>query len=1089
MKFSPRSTSALALALICLLEASGMGSAAAVASEQATQAKPPLSPGIYASPTFNKTSLPQLPHENAHTSWPQPDYFSEALKLTKFAAEDRYKSLHIRNEKIPDSAQYIVLPVQTQAFAFSPAFRAIVGAKLDELLASMGISASRQTDVLDAYGPFVRRLDDAAVTSFAVEHPKQRLVAFYLGHDGSSHAFLDLTVGDGEGKNSAHKVIDLPEDPLQAITAISQAIPALLLEAGFKHVDSKADISDARFSCTDAAWELGTWQQSARGTQQACRALVVGTLLPNYDADAIRLGRMLSPAKLAWLAQAYVIAEQSASKSDTAKAVRDLSLTQLEIGSGDTPLVAYVVSEDPVVSRVAKLLTIWDRAAQNPARSERELVDKFLIDATQGLPDFVRSIAIERINFFETFRQVDFCGIEREFPGPLMRSQCDARQALPRANDTRPASPAERLLYQEWRIAKSYKDLVHYGLTLGRYDKLQHIERSMPSDVASYPFIQRLRYRISTDAKAIDGETFDELLARHRIEVQQFVQSTINLQGNDRWLAGYSVSQHTWTRNSYILDDEQIRQSTAAERRLLSVLSYDRFVPDRFIQASKRAPGEPAFFLASASPVEAPVPKPFTPTPVVSASPTLGAPAINRGGIVQPYRPMLFMPHHDFLETPSIEEFQERLKRYPQDMDSRTRLGIALLKDGTPLAEVVKLFNAHPVNQRDGKSVGESHIWATPAHVFYLSGEIQAARPFYEKVRTIGSGSDSDMLAEVRINLIDGKIDDALSSTEARVDRYGSDFARRDLMGLLFMTKQTASAWDTFKSRAVTAEDLDFWFGASVGHRQAGLDLPGIKTWLDQSNLNRVQIDFIDITYLYLHLMAILDRVPSEADIRLLNDLRGNHGSTDKRWAISATLIQSALAESDPKQTYARIAEEITSGIYPGGNDFMLPFYVWTAAQANKKDAYLADVRKATIQWDFNHTLAKAMLLAVEGQTAESLKFFKASQYELANLTWGRDPGLAGYRLPLQYEYALAGYLMYRKTGETAYRKNVLHALDGFEKTFPYFGWAYNLQAVLETDKKKQALAICRGRFLDPKSYFLTQVKIIKPVSCPAVLW
>jgi hypothetical protein len=158
--------------------------AAGIASAQVPSAVPPraivFGPG---NPMPGLANIPRMPHEVNPRAWPQPDYFAEALKLTTFRPGDRESSLPGQAASRLASARFVVLPVQTQAFGFSPQFRAIVGADLDRQLETAGVDASRQTDVASAYGPFVRRLDEARIDEAAGAHPGQNVVVLYLGHD------------------------------------------------------------------------------------------------------------------------------------------------------------------------------------------------------------------------------------------------------------------------------------------------------------------------------------------------------------------------------------------------------------------------------------------------------------------------------------------------------------------------------------------------------------------------------------------------------------------------------------------------------------------------------------------------------------------------------------------------------------------------------------------------------------------------------------------------------------------------------------------------------------------------------------------
>lgn len=131
---------------------------------------------------------PQAPHQLAPDALIQPDYFTLALAHTSVADDPQWRELHLRLPPGRPAPAFAVLPVQTQGYGFSPTFRALLGARLDQELQRRHVDASRQTDIVDWRGPFARRLDDATLSAFASEHPKSVPLALYVGHDGAGHA-------------------------------------------------------------------------------------------------------------------------------------------------------------------------------------------------------------------------------------------------------------------------------------------------------------------------------------------------------------------------------------------------------------------------------------------------------------------------------------------------------------------------------------------------------------------------------------------------------------------------------------------------------------------------------------------------------------------------------------------------------------------------------------------------------------------------------------------------------------------------------------------------------------------------------------
>lgn len=1030
-----------------------------------------------------RASLPPMPHEQHPDTWPQPDYFTSALSLTPFKPGARFRALSVR-AVVSLSTRYLALPVQTQAFGFAPAFNAVVGAELDWLLAASGLQATGQTAVIDAYGPMARRLDEADINDLARNYPKQKLLGLYLGHDGVDHAFLTLVVQAAEGKRVSHKTIELPDDRDKALEAIAAALPDLVRRAGLEVREAAATTGHA--SCERQAWGLADLPSGAPVVQQACHALALGTLLPTYGVNVSATEYQLSPAKLAWLARAYVLGKRGLSSSAPGGAIRDLAFSQLGMGPPGIAVASHVSSTDPVVAPIARLLSLFERTAKAPVRSQQAAKDQEVERMQADLPVFSGYLLGARADINEPFSRLDFCEIEWRYPGGMPSAKCPRDPDSTVVKPARPASQAEKLLYQDWRIAAGFKDFAYYAVVQGRKDKARETWQRLSADVAEHPFLQRIKYAFEQSHK-LPGD-FDAQLARGRGLVRDFVQATVNYPRNDTWYDGHSLAEHGWTDNFNVMNDVEVSAATSAERRLLAVMKFDRFGSARPPRHQVRKPGEPAYFLAPSigDVIFASMPggldvRPVEPPRLVSGVPS--APA-------EIMKPPLFSPHMDFTEEVPKDELQKRVASAPQSLEWRTELALSMLKDGASLQEALKVIDARLPSQRSDDRVAESHNWAYPAHALYFAGEVDAAKKYYERVARIGSGSDSDLLARVRVPQIEGRFADALVASQSRLARYDGEFAWFDTASLLFMTGQSDRAWVLLKERIAAAEFLPVWGAVMTGHRLQGANLAGIQSWLRDNRLQSVQINRQDVDIQYLHMQAVMDRLPSDRDIALLRERRHNTSYVPPQFGSSARLHRAVLENGRFKEAY----DEVVAKAEWGGGDrsnFMLPLFTWVAWQATEgKDRHLVQVRQATTGWDFDNILAKSMLLALEGQLKASMHFFRAARYAQAQLGLG-DDRLIQRAIPPSYDYALAGYLMYKKTGQQDYRDETLRFVRAYQRIRPQSAWLYGMQAMLDPDKKQQKLAACRARALDTKSYFLSLAgaDLASGLACPAKLW
>jgi hypothetical protein len=305
------------------------------------------------------------------------------------------------------------------------------------------------------------------------------------------------------------------------------------------------------------------------------------------------------------------------------------------------------------------------------------------------------------------------------------------------------------------------------------------------------------------------------------------------------------------------------------------------------------------------------------------------------------------------------------------------------------------------------------------------------------------------------------------------------------------MLKRPDAARPVFTARAAGSNAFQLWLAAFAGHRIAGTDLPGIADWLTRQGLENARIESGDAPPMYLHLHAVTDRVPTDADIALLKRPRGPYGLVDQRWAASALLIRSAMEDRDSRETHRQAETALRGWGEARRNLFILPAYAWVAWQATDgKDEALREAGEVTLEWDFDHLLARSMVLALEGRTAESLRFLTAARYELSTMA-ARYNELVDRPIPAPYQYALAGYLMYRKTRHDAYRQGTLRFVQAYQKVHPFLGWLYGLEALLERTPGPRLVAACRAHFLDRHSHFLKLADVpgVNAQACRSALW
>ena len=1002
-------------------------------------------------------AMPHLAHPD---QWPQPDYATNALELTSFRPGAAYKALKLRAGVMPE---LLVLPVQMQVFGWTPSFAALVGAQLDHVVRSRGIRANAQTDLFDVDGPFVRRFEPAAVDAFAREYPGVPILALFVGRDAVDRVFVTLVLRRADKTAVAHRSLKDGLDPLAVASDIDVALSGMLSELGF--AKPATTVRPAPVSCDPGDWGLADPVVDEVPVRIACRALIMGTLLPDVEETALADPvKPRTPAKLAWLAQAHV--ESQALAAPLAQAARALAWRQLELSSARVPVAPWVDVDDPVIRPLARLLFGPERSRTKPVLSPKDALESYAASAAGGLPPFAAAVFRERALFTREFRPADLCAIELELPSMRMPKGCE-EAGLEKTARRAPATWAERSLLEEWRLAQGYKSLMIAGRYRGSTQGVATALSNLPPRVADHPFIRHFRL----EAQGLDAATgsFDDMVKRSTVSLRDAVQALADVQRlgfmdlNDR------IADPRWKTYSVVLDQPSIQPMLRDARRMSQALVFDGF-STRFGSPRLHAVSTPDFLIAG----------PSLSTPggrKVDLQATVPAKA---GLAVRlPYFPD---------ESDQIDEvgyLERMLVDHPVDMENRVRLAIQRMKGGQTLAQATRLIDEHPTDRRPEQAIAESHAWAGPAHAFFFAGEVPVARRYYEKVARIGTYSGSDLQARVRLRLLDGDIKGAQAQTDIRLARYESDFARRDLAGLMFMQGRRSRAWEILGERLANSEEMELWTGAQVGHRQEGARAEQVKRWITQHDYGHARLAGQTIATVFLARYVTDDRQPTDADIALIDSLAEESQEPGNLFKAYVRLQQLAFAEKVDATSVSDIRDLIGRSAFQY-RSFLKPLYAWNARRASVgDDPLITQMKTAPLAADFDSVLAKALILGMEGDVVGSRQFLRAARLELSELSTGH---LKSDVRSAEYTVALSAYLLHRQTGNAAYRNDALEFARAYQKVFPFLAWPYALDALLSERGPARTLAGCKAGALDPQSQFLKLARWTNK-GCPKTLW
>ena len=995
--------------------------------------------------------IPPPPHQTTPDAPLLPDYYALALSHTGVTDDPAWRPLRLVVGAGHAEPAVIVLPVQTQAYGFWSVWRALLGARLDQELQRRHVDASRQTDIVDWHGPFVRRTDDITIATLAAEHPHAALLALHVGHDAADHAFVSLVRTEGGRQRIAHRRIDMSRAATDTLPRLFDALPGLLAELGMGDAKLAPPLPPGEAAgCQRSDWALADLAPDASPVATACHALLMGSLLPDYMATWWEVAPPDTPDRQAWLARAWMESAPLAGGNPSMDAVRVLTMFELGLDPAMRDASSLSDNADVVVRPLARMFWARPRASKAPRASRDATTDSYVETAVTGLPPFAAAVVRQHASFNEPFRSSDLCGMLVTLPYFAVPRGCDD-EAKSAPRPALPQSTGQRQLMEAWRVAAAWNDLYVEGHMRASAERLAAVEAAIPPSIANHPLIREMRFAVRTTPVA--PEDIDGYMARTRRELADYLQAVATLQG-----ANHVVREYPADGKSMLPAERQdpaIGRALDDFQRLQSVetLGATAWRPDG--QGPQLAP-----FLADGR---------FLDAQMAAASARhvggRGAPVTFGDSKVLPKPNFARLPHQALRPRAELEK---AVAENPFDLPSRLDLAIVVLEHGDGVAAARRVIDARAHRTRAEDGITETNDLESSGDLFFFTGELQAASDYYDQASRLDMGSGGDMRVKMRAAAIAGDLPASLKQAHAGAVRYQDEWFRADEAGYIFMLGQRSAAWSLLLPRMQTGRTAGFWRSALAGHRMASTPLADLPDWLARNHLMLASHDGASYAQgNWLRTYATLDRLPTPADIALLQApvIDGKPQAA----VYGARVIKTAIDGSSSTDPEVLARDMLTAW----GSDRILfmPFYGWALWNATQgQDPGLAEFRAQPLEAGFAPVLAKAMILAADGHRDDALRYLTAARYELA-----RD-GSEGFEDEFRtapYDFVLATWLMTRKTGERAYAEQGLAIARGYQRATEYMAWPYAAEALLGKDAQAREIAACRAQWLDPGSMFL----------------
>ena len=459
---------------------------------------------------------------------------------------------------------------------------------------------------------------------------------------------------------------------------------------------------------------------------------------------------------------------------------------------------------------------------------------------------------------------------------------------------------------------------------------------------------------------------------------------------------------------------------------------------------------------------------------------------------------------------------RESIKIAPRNQDAYYTLGKIEFESCRP-NDAIRTFLSYPPFQHTAEDeiVATSNYAYKMGNFFFDSGDFPLATRLFRISVAQKSNSASEMGANTRLNVLLGNIGGAMQAALERGQRYADGNAFRDYLAMLHATNQSQLAWSGFDTLVRQLDDFGMWESALVGHHREGGTEATVTAWVERPELAGLGDKFSFAAH-YLVKFATTDRIPSDSLANVFDVI--DHPT----WRMETGLQEVVRSNSDGRtqQVLGPIVSMSPQGVLPIGafesgkkhrvksgltyfvaaygaikrgnfeparklfdeaaelydmqsthSSYMLPYYALAVAKSGADTTKVETVlgRFSPNEQGFDYQLARAVLAAVHGNTAEALKSLQLARYR----RWFVEdrPTLT------TYTYGDICETLYRLTGNDAYRHEALDWAKARERAEPWQAWSYAMEAALAPDSVERQRAIAMAWYLDPQSMHLSTLK------------
>ncbi|HWX33018.1 MAG TPA: hypothetical protein VNZ53_37010 [Steroidobacteraceae bacterium] len=456
-----------------------------------------------------------------------------------------------------------------------------------------------------------------------------------------------------------------------------------------------------------------------------------------------------------------------------------------------------------------------------------------------------------------------------------------------------------------------------------------------------------------------------------------------------------------------------------------------------------------------------------------------------------------------------IARLRGQVAEKPEVFETRSRLAKVLVDQGQ-YAAAGKVLTAFPEFRKKTATDGVylSNLAGESGHMFYWRGAEREARELYSIATRYHVGSESEMIAELHMALLDGNMEGALRAAGERAERYPNGLSYCNYISLLHLMGRSDEAWQIFN--LLTDQPMGFppWESAMVGLRMAGTDQNGLTRWIAQPKITRAGTPAISYAAHFLTVWNTTDRMAPfdfaervatltdertgiiEGDGRVASYPTNKPGNrflvvrSDFRADQRAVMTLGTRVDSDEilfaralvKSQHGDFSTAVSrfddlAARYPierevGDADatYALPDFAYASAKSGDPlslERFLTGL-PSDAQF-FTLYLAKAYFDALTHKKNDAALSDLDDAFSFMNHIFGATPSN-------EYQFADVAERLYRETKDPRFRDRSVRWAHSFQRLQPWAAWAYVVEAKLSVDSSARRTALVRALFLDPLS-------------------